>query len=241
MFLLVLSIISLIAAAGFAVLAWHVVREDRLRSNARVAALASTSFDDEATSVAPDIANGAETISAFNRTAEERAPSLLEGQRPEAMRGHPLVKVAVGFAMSVALIVFIAMSGERHDARPAPAAPAAPAPLAAAPQEGTLELLSMRNERNGDTLSVTGLVRNAGAAPAKGLIAVVFAFDRGGNFVASGRAPIDFVTLASGDESPFRVTIPHVTDVGRYRVSFRTESGVVRHVDKRASLQAATR
>jgi hypothetical protein len=62
-----------------------------------------------------------------------------------------------------------------------------------------------------------------------------------GNFVASGRAPLDFVTLAPGDESPFRVTIPHVNDVGRYRVSFRTESGVVRHVDRRAALQASAR
>ncbi len=242
MFLLVLSVVSLIAAAAFAALAWHVVREDRLRSAARVAALTSTSLDDEATMVAaPETTYGPGRI-AFGRTPQDRAPSLLESRRPEAMHGHPLVKVAVGFAMTVALIVFIAMSGDRHDSRSAGPAPAAPPPAAAAaPQDSSLELLSMRHQRQGDTLSVTGLVRNPGTAPAKGLIAVVFAFDRAGNFVASGRAPIDFVTLASGDESPFHVTIPHVTDVGRYRVSFRTESGVVRHVDKRAALQAATR
>jgi hypothetical protein len=108
-------------------------------------------------------------------------------------------------------------------------------------QDGALELLSMRHEREGDTLSVTGLVRNPGGAAARGIIAVVFAFDHGGNFVASGRAPLDFVTLAPGDESPFHVAIPHVSDVGRYRVSFRTESGVVRHVDRRAALQASAR
>jgi hypothetical protein len=146
------------------------------------------------------------------------------------------VKVAVGVAMSVALIVFIAMSGERHQDRSD-----APAAVAAQQQEGALELLSMRHERDGDTLSVTGLVRNPGGSAARGVIAVVFAFDHAGNFVASGRAPLDFVTLAPGDESPFHVTIPHVSDVARYRVSFRTESGVVRHVDRRAALQASTR
>ena len=59
--------------------------------------------------------------------------------------------------------------------------------------------VSMRPERTGDALIVTGLVRNTGRAPAKGLTAVVFAFDRGGNFLASGRAPVDFVTLGPGE------------------------------------------
>jgi hypothetical protein len=70
------------------------------------------------------------------------------------------------------------------------------------------------------------------------LIAVIFAFDRSGNFVASGRAPLEFVSLAPGDESPFRVSVPKIGDVGRYRVSFRTEAGVVRHVDRRRALLA---
>jgi hypothetical protein len=99
----------------------------------------------------------------------------------------------------------------------------------------------MHPDRDGDTLTVTGLVRNAGPQSAKDLTAVIFAFDRSGNFVASGRAPLEFVTLAPGDESPFRVSVPHVADVGKYRISFRTESGVVRHVDRRSSLQATAR
>ena len=41
-------------------------------------------------------------------------------------------------------------------------------------------------------------------------------------------------TSAPGDESPFVVTIPNVADVARYRVSFRTEAGTLRHVDRRA-------
>jgi hypothetical protein len=85
---------------------------------------------------------------------------------------------------------------------------------------------------------VTGLIRNGGTEPADHLIAVVFTFDRNGNFVASGRAPVEFVSLSPGDESPFRVSVPNVGDVGRYRVSFRTEAGVVRHVDRRQPLVA---
>jgi hypothetical protein len=239
MFLLVLSVISLCAAAVVAVLAWSIVRDDRQRSAARVAALASTALDESATVVAiqgpPDGSHVSSRDGAFHDQGD-RTPSLISAARPAAVQGHPLVKVAVGIAMSVALIVFIAMSGDRHQDRAA-----APSTVATVQQDGALELLSMRHERDGDMLAVTGLVRNPGAASARGIIAVVFAFDHGGNFVASGRAPLDFVTLAPGDESPFHVTIPHVSDVGRYRVSFRTESGVVRHVDRRAALQASAR
>ena len=58
--------------------------------------------------------------------------------------------------------------------------------------------------------------------------------DRSGTFAGSGRAPLDFTTLDPGDESPFVVTLPNAAGVGRYRVSFRTEDGAVRHVDRRA-------
>ena len=240
MFLLVLSVISLCAAAVVAVLAWSIVRDDRQRSAARVASLASTALDTSATVVAiqeqPEHSLHAAGIDSTLHDQGDRTPSVISAARPAAVQGHPLVKVAVGIAMSVALIVFIAMSGDRQQDRGP-----APTTVAAVQQDSALELLSMRHERDGDTLAITGLVRNPGAAAARGIIAVVFAFDHGGNFVASGRAPLDFVTLAPGDESPFHVTIPHVSDVGRYRVSFRTESGVVRHVDRRAALRASAR
>jgi hypothetical protein len=218
--LLVLSLMSFVAAAGFAALAWYVVRADRQRSAVRVAALASAALDDTAIAVTVPPADAGPT------------PTLLDAAPPSSMRGHPLVKVAVGFAMSVALIVFIAMSGDRHDAHSGSAA------SIAAPQDG-LELLSMRHQHDGDRLSVTGLVRNAGGTAANGITAVVFTFDSAGNFVSSGRAPLDFATLAPGDESPFSVTIPHVGNVARYRVSFRSATGIVRHVDRRGALQAA--
>ena len=67
---------------------------------------------------------------------------------------------------------------------------------------------------------------------------MVFTFDRSGNFVTSGRAPVEFLSLAAGDESPFKVSVPNAGEVSRYRVSFRTETGVVRHIDKRQALLA---
>jgi hypothetical protein len=50
---------------------------------------------------------------------------------------------------------------------------------------------------------------------------------------------LEFNRIADGDESPFQVTIPDVKDVGRYSVSFRTDTGIVPHVDRRATLQVS--
>ena len=96
----------------------------------------------------------------------------------------------------------------------------------------------MRHQREGTTLTVSGLVRNpAAGAAVNGVTAVVFAFDRNGAFVASGRAPLDFSSLAPGDESPFVVDVPNVSDVARYRVTFRSGNGVVRHIDQRRAIR----
>lgn len=101
-----------------------------------------------------------------------------------------------------------------------------------------LELVSMRHVREGRTLTVTGLVRNpAEGAPLADVAALVFAFDRSGEFVASGRATIDLPVLQPGEEAPFAVTVADLPDVGRYRVSFRTPAGPLRHVDRRAARQ----
>jgi len=123
----------------------------------------------------------------------------------------------------IGAVIGASWGGSRDARGPSVAHPPAP-----------LELLSMRYQRQGDVLTVSGLVRNpARGAAVNGVTAVVFAFDHNGAFVASGRAPLDFSALAPGDESPFAVTVPNVSDIGRYRVSFRTGRGVVRHIDRR--------
>lgn len=213
---LLVSIVAVALAAFFAALAWRLTRDERLRSEARVAALGEAI--DEAT-----------VTESIERVGVQ--PAFLAQERPPSSRGG-VIKVAVGFAGAVALIVAIATMSTNQERR------ASSAPGATAAKDGSLELLSMRHDRAGDTLTVTGLVRNGGTVPADRLIAVVFTFDRNGNFVASGRAPVEFGSLSPGDESPFRVSVPNVGDVGRYRVSFRTEAGIVRHVDRRQALVA---
>jgi hypothetical protein len=110
------------------------------------------------------------------------------------------------------------------------------ATAAAAP----LELLSLRHERRGSTLAISGLVRNpvAGHAVAE-LSAVVFLFDQGGTFVRSAQARVDFLKLGAGDESPFVIQVEAPATVTRYRVSFRTGEGMVPHVDRREQPQVS--
>jgi hypothetical protein len=136
-----------------------------------------------------------------------------------------------GLAIAAALL-FIALSAGAYftfsggsTATPTMAAAASGAPL---------ELISLRHERRDGALAITGLVRNpqAGQSVAQ-LAAVAFLFNQQGEFVTSSKAGVDFTQLAPGDESPFVIRIDAPSNVARYRVSFRTESGVVPHIDRR--------
>jgi hypothetical protein len=220
--LLTLTIVSMIAAIGAAWLAWRLRQMERRRSDARVAALSSAIDGEESASYA---------------STPPREPSgvnsLFAPEHSAAATGAPIIKLAVGVAMGIILLVAVAMHnrGAASDATPEGATPRPASTRATA----TLELISMRHERDASTLKVSGLVRNPrGGGRMTRVTAVVFAFNRAGAFVASGRAGLDFTALDPGDESPFVVTVPGVADVGRYRVSFRTEAGVVQHVDRRA-------
>ena len=216
--LLVVTIISFMAAVGFGVFAWRTFAEDRRRSAARVAALASAIH---AVPGPQPVAERPVAVAAMFTT--ESGGSL---------QTRPFIKAAVVGAMALIIVVYVAMSSR---STPEASAPAATPTAASDRQTAPLELVSMRHTREGTTLTVSGLVRNprAGATTAR-VTAVVFAFDRDGTFVASGRAPLDFTTLDPGDESPFVVKIPNISNVGRYRVSFRTDAGMLRHVDRRS-------
>lgn len=102
-----------------------------------------------------------------------------------------------------------------------------------------LELVSLTHERHNDKLAVSGLVRNpANGKPIDHLSAVVFLFDKSGTFITSSRANVDFLKLGAGDESPFVVSLEAPPTVARYRVSFRTDEGIVPHVDRRGASPA---
>ena len=105
---------------------------------------------------------------------------------------------------------------------------------ASAPAARELELVALGHERLGDQLTVRGVVRNppSGAGMPQ-LTAVVLLFTPDGGFLESGRAPVEAPALRPGGESSFAVTVPRAADVGRYRVSFRTEDHVIPHLDRR--------
>jgi len=231
--LLTLTTLSLAAAAGFGFLSWRVGREQRQREQARVAALATAMAgpsyrgrpDGDSPSVLRGFAEaGARSGEAFPSEVDPPDTRVAVGsvfdRATEGLRGRPAVKAVVIGAMAVTIVIGAIIGARVSDGAAASAAPArhesaatsAPAPL---------ELMSMRYQHQGTTLTVSGFVRN----PAQGVAmsdvtAVVFAFDRAGAFVASGRAALDFSALAPGDESPFVVSVPNVTDVARYRVTF---------------------
>jgi len=247
--LLTLTTLSLAAAAGFGFLSWRLGREERQREQARVAAL-STAMTGLSTIRGRDEAAPPSMLRGFGETGRrlgEAFPS--EADTPETqvavgsvferategLRGRPAIKAAVIGAMVVTIVIGAIVGARMSDSAAAPTTPThnervatkTPAPL---------ELVSMRHQRQGTTLTVSGLVRNPSQGVAmNGVTAVVFAFDRSGAFLASGRAALDFSALGPGDESPFVVNIQDVSDVARYRVTFRSGSGVVRHIDRRSN------
>ena len=134
-----------------------------------------------------------------------------------------------------AVMLFVVMSGGLVWMMSGPRGTSA----AAVGPNSPLELVSLTHARQNDKLAVSGLVRN----PVNGkriehLSAVVFLFDRMGTFVTSSRANVDFLNLGAGDESPFVVSLAAPATVSRYRVSFRTDDGIVPHIDRRSASPA---
>jgi len=238
--LIVITIVSLTLAATMSVVTWRLTREERRRSAARVAALAT------------EIHGEAGTVRRFDDELELRQTPIPSGHSNLFATADAAASPASRFAAVVALGIFVVgtgaalavvlSSGSARSAPPrAPVASGSNQNLGAdassqtAPNEPLpLELVALGHERDADRLTIRGVVRNPPSGAGKsGLTAVVFLFKHDGGFFASGRAAIDLSTLAPGAESSFVVTIPGAVDVGRYRVSFRTDDGVVPHVDRR--------
>src|SRR5688572_16988939 len=217
--LIVLTCASVAAAAAFGISAWRSRADEARRSAARVAALSAAINGFEPQMSSP-LASAALTDPPVAVT------SMFATASGASVHGRPFMKMGIFAALTIAFLVVVAMATRDR----------APAPAGAGVEEATLELVSMQHAREGRALTVTGLVRNPRAGvPRSSISAVVLAFDRSGNFVASGRAALDFTNLAPGDDSPFVVKIPDVAGVARYRVSFRTNAGIVRHLDRRAA------
>jgi hypothetical protein len=229
--LLVTTIFASAVAVAASIALFVAFRDERRRSHARVSAL-------------QQMAGTAESIPAVDVSPIDvedlMAPAEGPVTRPMFAEETPGTPWGRRLAAAAAVAVIVAIGGyvliPRHSADTSrtatTSAGSTPAPL---------ELLSLRDAQEDGRLTVTGLVQNprTGASLSR-IVATAFVFAADGTFLASGRAPLDFSTLAPGDESPFVITIPVKGAVARYRVGFRSEDGqVIGHVDRRATATLA--
>ena len=262
--LLGITIVSLVVALVMSVAAWRLMRDDKKRAAARVAALSVAA-------AAPETRESGQALSAFatesraekpmtkapwaaprivpaavGATAVAPAAELPLHQPARISFESAAVSHASGFLGAeeipregggrqtslalAAVFLFVVLSGGLVWMMSGPRGTTA---VAVGPNS-PLELVSLTHARQNQKLAVSGLVRNpASGKPIEHLSAVVFLFDRMGTFVTSSRANVDFLKLGAGDESPFVVSLDAPASVARYRVSFRTDDGIVPHIDRR--------
>jgi heme exporter protein D len=248
--LLGITVVSLVVALVMSVTAWRLIRDEKRRSAARIAALSAAAGDETARMDFPELPiTGPAVPRAAARTPWKPAPfDSLEmdsaksadsthatGFLGASQAGHSDGNRQRGLAIAT-VVFFLAITGALVWTMSGPEGTSAVAVGPNAP----LELVSLSHARQKDKLAVSGLVRNPAAGqPVEKLSAVVFLFDRMGTFVTSSRAHVDFLKLGAGDESPFVVSIEAPETVARYRVSFRTDDGVVPHIDRRGDSPAA--
>jgi len=97
-----------------------------------------------------------------------------------------------------------------------------------------LELVALESARDGDRVTIHGMVRNpAAGSRVQHLEAVVFLFDRRGMYVGTTHAFIAQDVLAPGTESLFEIPLASGRQVSLYRVSFRMSTAPVPHIDRR--------
>lgn len=255
MFLLIVTLISMLLAAIMSAVAWRIAGDERRRSEARVAALAAGIHGVPPAPVAAQPRAGRRAEIGI-RAEPPRLKSMPAVARPrqrwdEELELRPggapiaadlfaappsrsgsqwIARLGVGalvFGTAVAIAILVG-GGSSTAARSANQV------AVTAPTELPLELVALGHERMGDRLTVRGVVRTPAAGGGRErLTAVVFVFARDGGFLASGRAAVDSPALSPGGESTFIVTVPGASEVGRYRVSFRTDDQIVPHVDRR--------
>jgi hypothetical protein len=260
--LVTVTVLSMSMAAALSAIVWRMLRLERHRSNARVAALTSAARettpraprDLDDLSIHPDFAEASSGKPAFAEASSGR-PAFAEakaGKDGTAVPARMFVerertspwgaRVAVMAAVALAGASFVLFSlaarapGSARRAAPAPlAAKAATTARPAATPAPGLELTSLRDARAAGSLTISGLVENPRTGTLLSRVTVtVYTFDDNGASLASGRALIDVTALEPGDESPFVVTVPASDAVARYRIGFRDESGhVIAHVDRR--------
>ena len=233
--LVLVTLLSLTLAAVMTGLAWRLAREERRRSEARVAALAAEiaprgEIGDLPLRDPRGTWDAGRTGAGQVAIASDMFAAARSVQPPSRFAA---VIVAGAIVVGTAAALVVGLSGSHRDPARSALVESGTSP-AVSTEASPLELVALTHELHADRLTVRGVVRNPmSGADVYRLTAVVFLFSHDGVFVASGRAGVDAATLGPGAEAPFAVTIQGATDVGRYRVSFRTDNRVLPHVDRR--------
>jgi hypothetical protein len=217
-----MSLIPLVIALSVAVVALaatmlHRARLERRRSEARVAALAAA-LDDPLWETPWASARNPNDVSSASQSVTFTVPEEVHSSR------LPAFAVAALVVVSASALLVAGMNSGKRVMRPAAAI------------ASSIELVSMRHALDGETLIVSGLLRNPTQRPTPALSAVVSVVGRDGQIVARGESPLDPAMLEPGKETNFRVSVPRVAEPGRYRVAFVNGSHIVPHVDRRADL-----
>ena len=216
MWLIVLTCGLGLAVIALTALTLHRARLERRRSDARVAALAAA-IDDPLWTTAGDWEEYPAEVLPPSPGVSLVVPDVTRPSRAPAFAAAAVIIVGAS------ALLLAGLNGSR------------PARNAAAPAS-SIELVSMRHAVDGDTLIVSGLVRNPTASATPQLSAVVSVLGQDGQVAARGMAPLDAVVLDAGKETTFRVSVPEVGDSSRYRVAFVNGSRIVPHVDRRSDL-----
>jgi hypothetical protein len=240
--LLVITLISAAAAIAALASARRLSRNERERSEARVAALAQAVDTHGAssggwTSVAGEWQWTPEREAARDRTASMEAPvsserlfGTVERDEPSGSR-LPMFAAAALIVMLGGALAFLNTSGSDDGG----------ATAGQMSQAEPLELVALGHAREVKSLTISGTVRNpASGIKVEGLTAVISLLDRSGTLVSTKDVPLDYRALGPGEEAPFKVSIPDPGTIARYRVSFRAGTDVVPHVDRRVDTKLAS-
>lgn len=216
--LVIITLLALVTTTVMAGVAWTLMRDERRRSDARVAALAAAIDLSAPPASTPETAGIPERVPARRDDGPVAAPELFasttQPSHDATERLFPAL-VTGAVVMTSCLAAALLLSS----------IPAAGAPGMAPSSEGSmarpLELLTLESRAVGQRIELLGVVRNPdGAAPVTTVGAVVSYFGRNGEFLGSNQSKL-VGPLRAGEEARFAVSGDITGDVARYRVSFR--------------------
>lgn len=244
--LLVVTLISAATAIVALASASRLRRQERERSEARVAALANAAETHGGTDGGWIQVGGEFQWNPAAETTPASPQSLIPDVEPQISSGGlfgtvqredtsanrvPVFAAAALIVMLGGALIFLNTSVTNDHA----------ATVGHVSQAEPLELVALGHARETSVLTITGTVRNpTSGAKMEGLTAVISLLDRGGALVSTKDVPLDYRALGPGEEAPFKVSIPDPGAIARYRVSFRAGTDVVPHVDRRMDTKLAS-